>query len=317
MLQRVLLLAACAIPALAWGQASPQAEALFRDGKRLMKDGRIADACTAFEASERAEHNIATVLSAADCREKNKQYASAWALFLAAESQTRSDPTKQTLNATARTRASALEGKLSYLTIEVPDALRVPELVITRDGVALDSAEWNRALPADGGGHLIVAKAPGHESWTGSIQVGAEGDKQAIRIGKLKALPKPKPVAGAHAAPPPPNPFTKRRKIAIGIAGGAVAAAGVGIGFGLDARSLRDQALATCPASACGVGDAAAAQATNDKARRRALIANVGFGVAGGAAIAAGVLWFLSPPERRTRMAIVPAANGFAVAGSF
>src|SRR5258706_2505083 len=134
-------LVVCALPAHAWGQASPQAEALFRDGKQLMKDGKIADACAAFEGSERAEHNIATVLSAADCREKNQQYASAWALFLQAESQTRSDPSKQMLNTTARTRANALEPKLSYLTIEVPD--RVPELVIGRDGNGVDAAEWN------------------------------------------------------------------------------------------------------------------------------------------------------------------------------
>ena len=317
MLLRVFVLAACAGPALAWGQASPQAEALFRDGKRLMKEGRVADACAAFDASERAEHNIATVLSAADCREKNKQYASAWALFLQAESQTRSDPAKQSLNATARTRANALESKLSYLTIEVPDAVRVPELVITRDGNIVDAAEWNRALPADGGAHLIAAKAPGYEGWTGSVTVGAEGDKQAIKLGRLKALPKPKPVPVARVAPPAPSPFTQRRKIALGIAGGALAAAGVGIGFGLDARSLRDQALATCPASACSVENAADAQATNDRARKRAVIANIGFGVAGGAAVAAGVLWYLSPPERRARVALVPAVGGFAVAGRF
>src|SRR5262245_8732714 len=90
-----LALAVClAVQGAAWGQASPEAEALFRDGKRMMKDGKFAEACAAFEGSERVEHSIATVLSLADCREKNHQYASAWALFLQAESQTRSDPSK-------------------------------------------------------------------------------------------------------------------------------------------------------------------------------------------------------------------------------
>src|ERR1051326_9067839 len=124
-LTRLALVVGIVLPITAWGQASPQAEALFRDGKRLMKDGKLAEACAAFEGSEHAEHNVATVLSLADCREKNHQYASAWALFLQADSQTRSDPTKATLNVTAKNRARALEPKLSYLTINVPDESRI------------------------------------------------------------------------------------------------------------------------------------------------------------------------------------------------
>ena len=112
-LSTLALVLGFAVPGVAWGQASPQAEALFRDGKRLMKDGKVAEACAAFEGSERAEHNVATILSLADCREKNHQYASAWALFLQADSQTRSDPAKATLNRTAKTRALALEPRLS------------------------------------------------------------------------------------------------------------------------------------------------------------------------------------------------------------
>src|SRR5687767_3933971 len=129
---------ALAVPAVA--QPSPQAEVLFRNGKQLMKDGKYAEACAAFEGSERAEHNIATLMSLADCREKNRQYASAWALFLQADSQTRADPKLATLNTTAKTRALALEPRLSYLTINVPDESRVADLVVTRDGQPVDAA---------------------------------------------------------------------------------------------------------------------------------------------------------------------------------
>src|SRR5215470_14459034 len=167
-------------PIAARGQASPQAEALFRDGKQLMKQGKTAEACAAFEGSEHAEHNIATVLSLADCREKNQQFASAWALFLQADSQTRSDPSKATLNTTAKKRAIALEPKLSYLTINVPDESRIPDLIVTRDGAAVDPAEWNRSIPADGGNHVIAGKAPGHESWSTTVMLRAENDKQSV-----------------------------------------------------------------------------------------------------------------------------------------
>jgi hypothetical protein len=242
-------------PALAWGQASPQAETLFRDGKRLMKDGKLAEACAAFEGSERAEHNLATVMSLADCREKNGQLASAWALFLRAESMTRSDPAKQTLNTTAKTRAIALEPKLSYLTINVPDESRIADLVVTRDGASVDTAEWNRAIPVDGGEHVVAGRAPGHESWSTTVKLTATADRQAVEVPKFKELPKlahvePEAPKVTASAPEEPSLVTPRRKIAIAIAAGGVVAAGVGIGFGLDARSLRDEALATCPPSA-------------------------------------------------------------------
>jgi serine/threonine-protein kinase len=313
MMSKLVLAFVCVLPAVAWSQASPQAEALFRDGKQLMKDGKLAEACAAFEGSERAEHNIATVLSLADCREKNHQYASAWASFLQAESQTRNDPAKQQLNTTAKTRAIALEPKLSYLTITVPDESRIPELVVTRDGTPVDAAEWNRAIPVDGGSHVIAGKAPGHEPWSTTVTVGEVTDKQAVEVPKFKELPKLVHVDGN--APPEPSPFTARRKVAIGLAAGGVVAAGVAVGFGLDARGLRDEALSTCPPSACSVADAAAAQSKNDRARSRALVANVGFGVAGAAVAAGAVLWFLSPPERA--VTLVPQPGGVAVVGRF
>ena len=305
------LVAGIGLPAAAWGQASPQAEALFRDGKRLMKEGKLDEACTAFEGSERAEHNVATVLSLADCREKNHQYASAWALFLQADSQTRSDPTKAALNTTAKNRARALEPRLSYLTINVPDESRIAELAVTRDGAPVDPAEWNRSIPADGGSHVIAGKAPGHESWSTTVTLRPEGDKQSVEVPKFKALPEivNKPVRETAAiretreAPTAaePSPFTPRRKIAIGVAAGGVVIAGVAIGLGASANSLRNEALSTCPPSACSVQNARDAQAKNDSARSRALYANIGFGVAGAAVAAGAVLWSSASPNRPAR----------------
>jgi hypothetical protein len=319
------------IPAVAWGQASPQAEALFRDGKQLMKLGRLAEACAAFEGSEHAEHNVATLLSLADCREKNHQFASAWALFLQADSQTRSDPSKAVLNKTAKVRARSLESRLSYLTINVPDESRIPELVVLRDGGPVDPAEWNRSIPADGGPHVIAGKAPGHESWSTTVTLTPEGDKQSVEVPKFKALPEivNKPVRDpaaqpfvASSQPAEPSPFTARRKIGIGIAAGGVVTAGVAIGFGASASSLRSDAVATCPPSACSSAAAAQAQRTNDRARSRATIANLGFGVAGAAFAAGAVLWFIGGPESTAPgvVAVAPqlgSTTGLAVAGRF
>ena len=319
------------IPAIARGQASPQAEALFRDGKQLMKEGKVDEACAAFEGSEHAEHNVATILSLADCREKNHQYASAWALFLQADSQTRGDPTKAALHKTAKQRAQALEPRLSYLTINVPDESRVPELVVLRDGAPVDPAEWNRAIPADGGAHVIAGKAPGHESWSTTVSLRAEADKQAVEVPRFKALPEivNKPVRGDAVvergdAPEAPSPFTPRRKLALGVAAGGVVVAGVAVGLGLSAQGLRNDAVAGCPASACSPAGAADARAKNDRARSRAMLANVGFGVAGAAVITGVVLWLTGKPEvadaSDASLAIAPqlgASTGVAVSGRF
>jgi hypothetical protein len=318
------------LPITAWGQASPQAEALFRDGKRLMKDGKLAEACAAFEGSERADHNVATVMSLADCREKNRQYASAWALFLQADSQTRSDPTKAMLNTTAKNRARVLEPKLSYLTINVPDESRIPELVVTRDGAPVDRAEWNRSIPADGGSHVIAGKAPGHESWSTTVTLRSEGDKQAVEVPRFKALPEivNKPAHDAALqdedglrSASEPSPFTLRRKIGIGVAAGGVAVGlGLGIGFGFKADSLHRDAVTTCPPAACSPEGARDAQSKNDKARSYALGANIGYGVAGAALVAGTVLWFLGRPESPTEVAIAPQVgntSGVVVMGRF
>jgi serine/threonine-protein kinase len=321
-LAKLVLAVGIAAPALAWGQASPQAEALFRDGKQLMKEGKTAEACAAFEGSERAEHNMATLMSLADCREKNRQYASAWALFLQADSQTRSDPSKAALNTTAKKRAIALESKLSYLTINVPDESRIPELVVTRDGTPVDQAEWNRSIPADGGQHVIAGKAPGHESWSTTVTIAPSGDKQSVEVPRFKALPEivNKQVReDGPPAPPEPSPFTLKRKIGMGVAAGGVVVAGVGVGLGLQARNLRNDALSTCPPSACSPQNASDAQRKNDKARTYALAANLGYGVAAGAVLAGAVLWFLGPPESPV-VAVVPqvgASTGVAVVGRF
>jgi len=161
--------------------------------------------------------------------------------------------------------------------------------------------------------HVIAGKAPGHEPWSTQVKVTPEQDHKAVEVPKFKELPKLAHI-GAMATP---SPLTKRRKIALGIASGGAVIAGVALGFGLDARGLRDDALAACPPESCTPEGAARAQSKNDRARNRATIANVGFATAGAAVVAGAVLWFLSPPERAGAVSVVPQANGLAVMGRF
>ena len=62
------------------------AEALFDEAKKLANDGKFAEACPKFAESNRLDRGAGTLIHLADCYEKNKQTASAWATFKEAAS---------------------------------------------------------------------------------------------------------------------------------------------------------------------------------------------------------------------------------------
>jgi len=327
-LRSVLKLAAATAVVIA-GAPSPaaaqsaEAEKLFRDGKVLMKQGDIANACEAFDASQRLESDAATLLNLADCREKNGQLASAWGHFVKAESLTRHDPAKVVQNSTAHARAVALEPRLSYLTISVPDESRVDGLTVSRNGTVVDPGVWNRAVPIDGGEYEIEAKAPGHEPWTTKLTVRMEGDRESIEVPKFKELPKLMDVAAVDGGADrrgvstvvvretlPPDALTTRRKVAIGIAAGGLAAVIGGGVLGVRASGLQDDADQACPPEHCTPADAVRAEDLNRSARTNAMLANVAFALGGTAILGAGALWYFgAPPETESGFAIVPHAS--------
>ncbi len=279
-------------------QNAAQAERLFREAKALSDAGKIREACEAWEASQRLDPSLATLANIANCREKAGDLAAAWEAFVAVERQTAGIGTYAGLNAKARTRATELEPRLSYLTINVPDEVRVEGLEVLRDGQKIEPGAWNRALPIDGGPHTISGRAPGHETWTTTITVAAEGDKQAVEVPRFKAIRNPtggKTVVIDRTAP---SSFTPRRKLAIGITAGGVVAVAAGAFLGVRARGIADDASATCPPETCTLAEEARAEELSADAARTALYADVAFGV-GVAAVATGaVLWFTGKPPR-------------------
>src|SRR5206468_5012920 len=121
--------------------------ALFQEGRRLIKQGRIAIGCDKLAASERLESSVGTLLNLGDCREKLGKLASAWAAFRKAEAIAKRAGDDHKREAEAHRRAGKLEPKLASLAIEVPH--RIDGLVVRRDGEQLDVAAWNVALPID------------------------------------------------------------------------------------------------------------------------------------------------------------------------
>jgi hypothetical protein len=99
------------------------------------------------------------------------------------------------------------------------------------------------------------------------------------------------------------------RRIAVGAAAASAVALGTGIVLGVQARSRRDQAFALCPEPAAPCDGAARADALTSAGHSRALAADVGFGIAGAAALAASALWLTGAPETAQRVTIAPALS--------
>jgi len=271
-----MVFVAAVLLAVGSGQASAQsaeAEVLFRDGKKLMAKGQYAEACLAFEGSFKKDPVATTLLNLADCREKNGQLASAWGHFVEAARLARG---QGAIEKSAQDRADALEPKLSYLVVAVPNDVRVDGLVVKRDGVPMDPAEWNHKMPIDGGHHTIEARAPAHEPWSTSVEVGTSGDEKSLTVPAFRAMP---------LRTAPGTGMTGRRKLALG--GWALGAVSLGgaLAFELSARSSYDDAKAatTNPAR----------RSAYDTANDRRLYAGVALGV-GVAAVAAGTLLWIT-----------------------
>jgi hypothetical protein len=182
------------------------AEALFRQGRELMTKGRYAEACAAFDASQKQDPATTTLFNQADCREKNGQLATAWGLFVDAERQTRgsTDDVGTKLHTVALARANKLEPRLSKVTIKVKTP--IDGLAVFRNDESIDRGTWDRALPTDGGNYTFTARIAGKEVWSEVVTVANEGAEQTIEVAIQPAqqrAPTPEPVALTPTKPKP------------------------------------------------------------------------------------------------------------------
>ena len=114
------------------------AEALFREGRDMIKHGNLAGGCDKLEASEKLESSVGTLLNLGDCREKLGRQASAWAAFRKAEALAKRNGNDAKREREARRRALALEDDLASVTVQVGPKAKSGGLVIKRDGELVD-----------------------------------------------------------------------------------------------------------------------------------------------------------------------------------
>jgi hypothetical protein len=283
-----------------------EAQALFERGMQHGAESRFDQACVAFEASNRLESRAGTLIRIGRCREQLGQLASAWAAYREALMRVK-DPRKRQF---ALARAAELERKLSYLTITVPEASRVPRLTVTRGSQPLDRAQWNRAMPVDGGKHVIVVRAPGYQPWQATVGIATPNGAATIEIPKLVELAAATESADHDDEEASSAPSNTRRNVAmVLVAGGAAMTVG-GLLLGMAAAGNEAEARALCPDPQVPCRDAARATQLTRSGHKLALGANVTFGLGATAIIIAGAVWLTRERAAPSNTAFVPTLGG-------
>ncbi len=282
------------------------AEALFREGRALMEEGKYAAACPKLAESYEQDPGTGTLLALAMCRERAGQLASAWASYGQVASHSKRDGRADREQA-ARERMQALEPRLSRLTITVdPETATLPGVGVKRDGAPVGSGAWGTAMPLDPGEHVIEAAAPGRQTWRTKVTIAAERDAQSVRVPALPvAAHEP---AAASTAPPPSStqkdsalPVAKEgppfRTIGLIVGGAGVVAFGIGGIFALQAKNANEESKEDDHCNAANQCDAVGGEKRDD-AVNAAAVATVSL-IAGGVLAAAGVtLFVLGAPSR-------------------
>lgn len=303
------------------------AEQLFNQARDLAKANRWTEACPKFEASLRYDPTLGTRLNLATCYEHIDKLASAWGLYRESiELAKKAGDNKR--RDYAQSQAAKLEPRLAKLTISAP-AQPPPGLVVTRDGTRMEPGALGLALYVDAGAHEITASAPGFEEVTQTVTL-VDGKTETIELPALKAKPVTAAETDPAAAPVAPSSQARsqtrsrtRKYMAIGLGAAGVAAIGVGLGFGAKANSTYKDATALCGEDlVCSPANYDEGKQLVRDARSTATISTA-LVIAGGAAIAAAAVVFLTVPRtaERATARIVPVMHGrgagLAIMGGF
>lgn len=308
---------------VAWSQTPSEkaaAEALFQEAVELMAQNRLEDACAKYQASHDLDPAIGTLLRLADCYDRVGRSASAWALFVEAE--TVAARAQQTERAEiAGTRASELKERLSTVRLQIEEPGAVEGLTIAINKADIPEPSWGTALPFDPGIVRIQVSAPGYEPWTTEVEVPVGPAETTVRIPVLERTPeerKATPVALTETSDPVPAreasaPSSSQATwgyVAGGVGLAGLAAAGV---LGYRAYALNQDSLNLCAAddpNAC----TSEGKDLRDDAAKYGTFATIASGVGGGLLIT-GLVLVLTAPSPAAHETATPRLRVLADAG--
>ena len=303
---------------VALAQPSPDtragAAALFEAGRKLVGEGKFAEACPKLEDSQKMDPGMGTLFYLSDCYEKIGRTMSAWVGFrdVAAQARLAGQPDREKF---ARARIATLEPQLMRLKVVLRPGVEPSAPSVTRDGAALSPSVFGTPIPLDPGAHVLSATAAGKEAWESKIVLKDPGQTVTVEIpallDKKPGAAEPSPPLGDKAPAGPQSALVSANDAALtpdtapkrgwqrplGITLTAVGAVGLGVGtaIGLMAKSTFDDSAPSCDATnhcdPTGI-DLRASAVSKGNAATGIFIA--------GAALAVGgvVLWITAPSSK-------------------
>ena len=302
----ILCVVAASAPLSARGQANQPvaAEALFREARKLVDEGRFAEACEKFAASEKLEAAVGTLLNLGRCYEKLDRTAAAWATYheaIAVANATGQSEREKI----ARERADSLEPTLPRLTITVSAQPSGTQLTIKRDGETVLPDLWGVTVPVDPGEHVVEANAPGKKAWSGKTRVQArqvaalvvpslEADEAAAPALAAGIVPVDADSGNAEPAAPQDGEWNGKKTAAVVLAGAGALGLAVATVEGLTVLEKKSDYDRECGSGSCGEPHFSNAQAILDDAQQARTLAIVAGAAGGVSLVAAAVFWLTS-----------------------
>jgi serine/threonine-protein kinase len=291
------------------GTRQQAAEALFQQGRELLDTGNYAPACQRFEASQKLDPGLGTLLFLGECYDKLGKSASAWRAFSDA-AQLASRKGDEERGRLARIRASALEPTLPQLRVRVASATRMlPSVEYTLNGTELSARDLERPLNVDPGRALLRVTAPSHQPWETEIEILEGGSLAIVDVPELAparpatpdvVAPLALPAPSLHAAAPVPA-LAEDHGSGLRAAGLIVATlglGGVGTGSYFAVRAVNEAKRAKST-DHCPLPDRCYASgiALRDDARNHAHLADLAIGIGASLFVGGALLYLLAPDD--------------------
>jgi len=306
------------------------AAALFEQGRTLMTDGKIDEACIKLAESHRLDPGGGTLLNLASCHQRQGKFASAWTEFREARAIAVKDG-RADREAMASSEIEKLEPLLSRVSVVVPPEAKIAGLIVEIDGMVVPEAGWGTPFTIDPGKHAVVVKAQGYREERSSFEIDKAAMTTTVNVPKLTkesattpppgltpsataSGSSPSPIASSASGVGPDAPKNSIRRLGFVIGGLGLTFIGVGAVTGAMAIKNDRKADENCGGSTCSN------QADVDLSKEALTIAHVStatFGVGIAGAIAGGVMILAAPQSVPGRVSLFVGPSSVSVTGKF
>ena len=284
-------LAICGLATAAHADRTERADQLFKKGKKLLADKKYAEACTAFEQSDRLDPGIGAKLNVAKCYQEWGKVATAWRWYSDAERMATGSNDERLQK--IRALIAELDPSVPRLIVHLPADAVTDHLVVKLDGTELELATLGSEQRLDPGPHHVDTVIDGAKQ-TKMIPLERGTTEITLEV-PVKTRPRGARAAAGGAAVVDDDPGRTRRLFGLGAAGAGTAAIGIAMIVTLRARGDYNHALSAHCSGARDMCDEIG-QIDTRSARHRANI-STGVTIFGAAAVAGGLYLYFTAPR--------------------